>query len=672
MNMQQLFTVETGKPYPLGASTQKNGINLALYSLEKETTLCLFNHDTQKLLCEIPLDPNANKTGDIWHILIHNLPDNLYYAYRASNTDKFLLDPYAKTVSSGNRWGKSSGLSSNEPNYYHPLGGAIANGDFNWEGIQSPKIPLKELIIYEMHVRGFTCHPSSQANNKGTFLGIIEKIPHLVDLGINAVELMPIHEFNEMEYLKENPISHEKLYNYWGYSTVNFFSPMNRYNSSENIGTAIKEFKTLVKELHRNGIEVILDVVFNHTAEGNENGPIYSFKGFANSVYYMLDSHGKYLDFTGCGNTVNCNRPAVREFIVDCLRYWTSDMQVDGFRFDLASIFSRDYNGNYLPLSPIIDEISQDPVLSQTKLIAEPWDAVGLYEVGRFYPQQPRWAEWNGKYRDTVRRFIKGTPGVKGEFATRLCGSQDLYHSRAPYCSINFVTSHDGFTLYDLVSYNHKHNIENGEDNRDGFDANDSWNCGTEGPSVNKKVIALRERQMRNFHIALMVSHGVPMLLMGDEYAHTRKGNNNAWCQDNELNWFLWDQLKDKSAFFNFYRKLIHFRKVHPILKNEYFLTNNDVEWHGCNPLTPEWETHFQFLAFTLKDLQNQNDLYIAFNAHDQFVNLQFPQNAHNKTWHWIANTANLPPQDFFDVPQAIASISYKMMSHSALILKAL
>ncbi len=517
-----------------------------------------------------------------------------------------------------------------------------------------------------MHVRGFTRDDSSKVQHPGTYLGLIEKIPYLKELGVNAVELLPIHEFNEKEAVQINPLTKQKLCNYFGYSTVNFFSPMNRYASQSNQDKALIEFKTMVRELHKNGIEVILDVVYNHTFEGNHQGPVLSFRGFDAPAYYMIDAQGNYLNFSGVGNTVNCNHPVSWELILQSLRYWVTEMHVDGFRFDLASILTRGENGAPLAYPPMVEAISRDPILSHTKLIAEAWDAGGLYQVGGFY-HGTRWSEWNGKYRDVVRRFIKGTPGHKMAFATALCGSQDLYGwGRAPICSVNFITAHDGFSLADLVTYNEKHNESNGEENRDGFDHNDSWNCGIEGHSLNKKIVNLRERQIRNFHFALMISQGIPMVLMGDEYAHTRHGNNNTWCQDNELNWFLWNRLDIRPGFNRFFRSLIQFRKDHPLLKRETFLEDKDITWHGITPDKPEWGNENHLVAFTLNSDQGP-DIYIAFNAGHILQTLTIPPAGTGKNWFWVVNTYNTSPEDFFDEGHR-PKLMGQILSHSFLL----
>lgn len=662
------FNLTRGHPLPLGSIKFGDGINFAITAKNATSmTLCLFSSN-HKLMpeFEISLDPKQHKTGDVWHILIQPLPPNFLYMYRVNESPLFLLDPYAKEVFTTNSWGSNSGN-------YIPFGAIPAENAFDWENDTPPSIPIDELIIYEMHTRGLTIHKSSGVKNPGTFLGIIEKIPYFLDLGVNAIELLPVFEFDETENQKCSLITKQRLFNYWGYSTVNFFAPMQRYASSAEPGAALSEFKAMVKALHQNGIEIILDVVYNHTAEGNHEGPSYSFKGLDEEIYYMEDSTGSYLNYSGCGNTFNCNHPICRELILSSLRYWVTEMHVDGFRFDLAPILGRGTKGQPLKNPPLIEAISEDPILSQTKLISEPWDAAGLFQVGSFYPQSARWSEWNGRYRDIVRRFIKGTER-KGAFVTNICGSEDLYHQFSPCRSINFVIAHDGFSLADLVSYNRKHNLANGEDNRDGSDQNDSWNCGVEGPTQNKKIIGLRARLMRNYHLALMVSRGVPMIAMGDEYGHTKEGNNNTWCHDNELNWFLWDEWEKNSDFYRFYKKMIHFRKEHPLLRQNKFFSHEDIDWHGYKLFQPNWDQNNHFIAYTLKDRVHGNDLYIAFNSDHDPVTIEFPKNTQNKCWHWIVNTANSSPQDFFDngMEPPISKATYVMSPYSALMLKAI
>lgn len=672
----QTVTIETtsiqisvGFPHPFGATVYLDGVNFSVVCIHaSKLSLCLYSsREPHKLLYEFNLDPIYNKTGNVWHIFLHKLPLDMLYLYRVDDKDPSLLDPYAKEVITTPKW------IENREDGYHPYGGIYPLKTFAWEDDKPPLIPLEDLVIYEMHVRGYTVHESSGVANPGTFLGLIEKIPHLLDLGVNAVELLPIHEFNECENTHINPITKQPLCQFWGYSTVNFFSPMQRYASNDELGSAITDFKTMVKELHRNGIEVILDVVYNHTAEGNDQGPVISFDGFDSPIYYMLDEKGHHLNFTGCGNTFNCNHPIVRELIKESLRYWVTEMHVDGFRFDLASTLTRGTKGQPLVYSPILEVISNDPILAKVKLIAEPWDAAGLYQVGSFFEHgSGRWSEWNARYRDTIRRFIKGT-GFKGEFVNNICGSQDFYHSVTPYASINFVTAHDGFTLQDLVSYNRKHNLGNGEHNRDGTNDNESWNCGIEGPTLNKTVAKIRSQQIRNLHFALMISRGIPMLLMGDEYAHTKHGNNNTWCQDNDLNWFLWDQLDKHADFHRFYKGMIHFRKQHALLRQNKFLRPEDAVWHGQKLGLPNWAAQDRLIAFTLLDHQGGNDLFIAFHSGPGELEIELPTKENKKKWFWVVNTANPPPNDFYDEGSEVlvTEEEFTMPPYSAIMLKA-
>ncbi len=669
--MSEKLSTDRGFPLPYGATKTNGGFNFAIFSKHaREVSLCLFHPDEEKAFAEIPLKAEENKTGYVWHIQVYDIPPNCHYGFRVAgpyspmqglffDNRRVLLDPYSKQVASPSTWGTGK---RRDVTHIHK-GVVQPDVSFDWEGDVHPQLAAHELIIYEMHVRGFTNDPSSKVEHKGGFLGIIEKIPYLKSLGVNCIELMPIHEFNEMENRLTNPETNEPLFNYWGYSTVNFFSPTNRYGTPN-------DFKQLVKALHQNGIEVILDVVYNHTSEGNQNGPLNSFKGLENPVYYMLAPDGHYYNFSGCGNTFNCNHPVVREIIRDSLRYWVSEMHVDGFRFDLASILVRSHDGIPLENPPIIEAITLDPILANIKLIAEAWDAGGLYQVGSF-PAMGRWAEWNGRYRDDVRKFIKGTEGSVGYFATRLGGSQDLYgRGRLPSHSINFVTCHDGFSLNDLVSYNDKHNENNGEDNRDGDNNNLSWNCGAEGATDDEKIIELRVRQRKNFHVALMVSQGVPMLLMGDEYGHSKNGNNNTWSHDSRLNWFQWDTLEENPSFFRFYQHMIAFRKAHPILSRSRFLQEKDVIWHGVKPEEADWSVSNRFIACSLPDTIHKYVLYIAFNAFHEEVEIELPKVDH--PWRQHVYTFLPSPQDIVEEKEAaeIKEDKFVMAPYSALILK--
>lgn len=661
--------VKPGKAYPFGASKTGNGVNFAIYAKDpQKISLCIFEENRlDQPINEIELTSDAHRTGHVWHAELSGLPEIFAYAYRIQLKNQqdahFILDPFSKQIAGKEKWHDEVV----ENPVYQPLG-KVTNSNFDWEGDKPLNLPMHKLIIYEMHIRGFTRHSSSNVEYPGTYRGAIEKIPHLLELGINAVELMPIHEFNEQEALHKNPETGKKLHNYFGYSSVNFFAPMNRYAASDD---AVNEFKEMVKAFHKNGIEVILDVVFNHTAEGNEKGPTLSFKGLDLGAYYMINNDGAYLNFSGCGNTFNCNHPVVREFILDALRYWVTEMHVDGFRFDLASIFNRAEDGTPLENAPLVEALSNDPILANRKLIAEAWDAGGLYQVGHFYPRMPVWSEWNGKYRDTVRNFIKGSADQKKMFAGALSGSQELYgNGRSPASSINFVTAHDGFSLMDLVSYNEKHNLPNGEENNDGLNQNDSWNCGAEGPTNSKKINNLRKKQLRNYLLALMISQGVPMLLMGDEYAHTRNGNNNTWCQDNELNWFLWNQLGERSDFFRFYKSLINFRKSNPLLQRDAFLGEQDVKWHGVHPDQPDWDNDNRFVAFTLNDPDGQPSLYAAFNAGHDYKHLIIPSLPDGKFWRWVVNTNNASSDDFYDGIKKLDNLIYNMPPYSSLLLQ--
>lgn len=670
--------IERGSAGPLGCLRVGSGMNFALYSkAATQVTLHLFQLNNDKPFLSVTLDPKFHKTGWIWHVWVGSLPHEILYAYSVDGPHdpgkgfhfdpaRLLTDPYSFGLNSSSVWGE--GIVEGKV-----LSKAICSRPFDWGNVPAPRIPMQDLIIYEMHVRGFTQHQSSKVQHPGTYRGVIEKIPHLLRLGVNAVELLPIFEFNEKENLKKNPKTNEQLYNYWGYSTVNFFAPMPRYSSDSSYHGAIDEFKTMVKELHKNGIEVILDVVYNHTAEGNEKGPWYSFRGIDNPTYYMLNPDGSYMNFSGTGNTFNCNNPIVEKLILDSLRYWVTEMHVDGFRFDLASILTRDPNGAPMGEPPVIKAICQDPVLANVKLIAEAWDAGGLYQVGHF-PGEGKWSEWNGRYRDIVRRFIKGTDTQVTSFARSLCGSDDLYGGTGQPCtSINFVIAHDGFTLRDLVSYQGKHNEQNGEDNRDGMNENDSWNCGQEGPTKNHSIIEMRERQMKNFLVALMVSLGVPMILMGDEYGETHQGNNNTWCQDNILNWYFWDELEKHTDLFRFSRAIINFRKKHQTLRRCEFLKTEDTDWHGIEPFKPDWGEKSRFIAYTLKDPGQNTFLYIAFNSHFETLHLTLPPPPEHKNWYLVVDTSKHSPEDFQEQPFKHPPIrhTYNLPSHTALILEA-
>ena len=525
------------------------GVNFSIFSTSATAcTLVLFEHDRDTPLAEIPFPPEY-KLGHVWAMVVHDLRyENLEYGFRMDgpwnpkeghyfDPAKILLDPCAREIVGREEW-----MGQRQPSHKPVFRSKVPGGPAIIEPNGISRVPDHELIIYEMHVRGFTSHPSSQVKHPGTFKGVAEKVAALKDLGINCVELMPVFEFDETENPRTNPTTGDPLCNYWGYSTVGFFAPKSSYAASGKKFRQVQEMKDMVRTLHSEGIEVMLDVVFNHTAEGNADGPVFSFRGIDNKIWYILDENGGFTNYSGCGNTLNCNYPAVREFVINCLRYWAAEYHIDGFRFDLASILGRDSKGEPLANPPLLEFLAHDPVLADCKLVAEAWDAGGLYQVGNF-PSYGRWMEWNGKYRDCVRRFLKGDGGMVGEMVQRIMGSPDLYAAagRKPTASVNFITCHDGFTLRDLFSYNGKQNLENGEGNRDGTNDNLSWNCGTEGGTEDPAINAMRRRQAKNAMAILMCSQGVPMIYMGDESGRTQRGNNNAYCHDADWNWLDWE-----------------------------------------------------------------------------------------------------------------------------------
>ncbi|MBF0337849.1 MAG: glycogen debranching protein GlgX, partial [Nitrospirae bacterium] len=553
-----------GSPLPMGATVKGDGVNFAIFSKHATSvTLVIFASGVREPVAEIPLHQCFNKTGDVWHVFVRGVGVQTRYGYRMArdvddmypihrcNPDNVLLDPYATALTGASTWGKIYKRRGDDPGevFANTRRCLVIEDDYDWEYDKPLEIPLRDSIIYEMHVRGFTAHQSSAVSAPGTYAGIVEKIPYLKELGVTAIELLPIAEFEEMDSDRIDPSTGQRLKNFWGYQPISFFAPKASYAADSKNGGQLREFKNMVRKLHEANIEVILDVVFNHTAEGNEKGPSFSFKGIDNSTYYIIDPiDGHYHNYSGCGNTLNCNHPVVRNVILDCLRFWVMEMHVDGFRFDLASILGRGRKGEVLRDPPLLERIAADPILANTKLIAEAWDAAGLYQVGTF-PNWGRWAEWNGKFRDDIRRFVRGESGMVNHLISRLMGSPEMYKesNREPWHSINFVTSHDGFTLNDLVSYNGKRNDNNGEQNRDGADDNFSWDCGWEGSTKNADVNQLRRQQIKNFATLMFISHGVPMILAGDEIARTQNGNNNAYCQDNELGWFNWDLTKTNS-----------------------------------------------------------------------------------------------------------------------------
>lgn len=653
------FAVRRGHPLPYGADARRGGVNFAVFSMNATSvTLVLFLQGDDTPVLEIPLDSRYNRTGDVWHVLVEGIDPGIEYGFRVAcdpnrqpelvrcDPDALLVDPYGKAVSGLQVWGPVSGPGGR----LDRLRSRVVEEEFDWEHEHPLNTPLVDSIIYEIHPRGFTRHGSAGVDHPGTFRGVTEKIPYLQELGVTAVELMPVTEFDESDNTFRNPDTGEPLLNYWGYQPVSFFAPKASYAGELGPDHAVREFKEMVKALHEAGIEVILDMVFNHTGEGDERGTTFSWRGLDNPTYYLLEPEtGRYLNYSGCGNTMNCNHPVVRSQILTALRYWVTEMHVDGFRFDLASILGRGRSGEVLPNPPILEAIAADPVMAHVKLIAEAWDAAGLYQVGSF-PNWGRWAEWNGHYRDDLRRFVKSDPGLTRALATRLSGSPDLYRGsgRAPWHSINFVTCHDGFTLADLVSFDEKHNEANGEGNRDGHPENLSWNCGVEGPTSSAQVKALRARQMRNFLTLLFVSQGVPMLLGGDELGRTQQGNNNAWCQDNELSWVDWSMLETNRELLRFTSRLVRFRKAHRSLRRRTFFEDearSPVAWHGVKLGKPDWEEESRELGMHLAS-SGDDDVYVFANAHWEPRRFELPRLKAPRRWRLFVDTSREPGAD--------------------------
>ncbi len=680
------FSLKTQSvPFPMGASCieRQPGSytwNFAVFSKEKLTHFVIQDSKRAEPPSFIPLIEEKNRSGSIWHIQIITSDFSLFWCWAVQKDQKYhvIQDPYAKLLDTKNKWGENKWeqIRNGIP---LPLGMT-----YDWEKLYQEHVTHLEmskaqkdtpLFIYEMHVRGFTQDQSSRVAFPGTFIGAIEKIPHLKKLGITAVELMPITEFDESEWPRQNPITNRPLYNYWGYSPLNFFAPNGRYFSSDDPQLWPNEFLAFVQTCHQHEIQVILDVVLNHTGEGNENGPNYSFKSLGKEVYYLLGSNEAYLNYSGCGNTINANHPIVSHMLIQSLQHWVMAYGVDGFRFDLASSLTRNQNGNPMNEPLFLEQLTHDPILSKTILIMEPWDAAGLYQTGYLYKlnqkQTPRFLEWNDKFRDDVRRFMRGEKKSAGRFATRMCGSHDLY-SFPPQTSINYVTAHDGFSIQDLVSYNTKHNLENGEMNHDGAYENYSWNCGAEGVTTNNAILSLRIRQMQNYFVALFLAQGSPMMLMGDEYGHTKSGNNNTWCHDSRLNWFLWDNLHSPINMTSFINHLIGIRLSSGLFSQNSFIAPSDIEWHGIKPYTPDWSDESSLVAFSLLNSEGTPVLYIAFyTGHKNDISLEIPAPPQNKTWCVYVNTSMTRPQNFSLRKKApkLGSYHIKMHPHSALVL---
>ncbi|MBI4870089.1 MAG: glycogen debranching protein GlgX [Candidatus Riflebacteria bacterium] len=662
------FETAPGRPHPLGASYDREGkgTNFAVFSQHAtEVEVLLFDeHDSPEPVQVLRLDPRVNRTFYFWHVYVKDALPGMHYAFRVDGPEapekghrfcpaKLLIDPYARG-NTNTLWRRPDACGT-EDNLRTSLRSVIIDqADYDWEGDQPLRRPMSETVIYEMHVRGFTRDPSSGVKHPGTFAGVVEKIPYLKELGVTAVELMPVFEFDDTEVLRDGPDG-KPLVNYWGYSTVGFFSPHRAFCVTANEGTHLREFRDMVKALHRAGIEVLLDVVFNHTNEGNHQGPTISFKGLDNSIYYHLvaDQPEYYMDYSGCGNTLNCNHPIVEKLIVECLKFWVCEMHVDGFRFDEGSILSRGQDGAPMEYPPVLWHIETSEVLADTKVIAEAWDAAGLYQIG-YFPGY-RWAEWNGRFRDDVRKFVKGDPGVAGAVASRLAGSSDLYEASGhlPVNSVNFVTCHDGFTMNDLVSYNEKHNWANGEENRDGINDNQSWNCGIEGETDDESVERLRNRQVKNFAAILLLSQGVPMLCAGDEFRRTQGGNNNAYCHDDPLSWLDWSLLKKHPDVYRFFSRMVGFRRRHPIIHRSRFFSGElnsrglkDIEWHGTQLGKPDFEdAQSRVLAFTMGGFGDDPDLHVLMNMHWEPLEFELPV-VPGRTWYRVVDTSLASPQD--------------------------
>lgn len=680
------FKIRPGFFRMYGACVASNGVSFTINSHgATRCTLLLFKPQAPKPYARIPF-PDSYRIGDTYSMLVYDIkPDEFEYAFSFDgpyepakgllfNEENVLLDPYSRAVTGQRKWGEK------------PEGGKdfeyrarVVKSSFDWGNIKQLEQPFEDLVIYEIHVRGYTKDKSSGVSAPGTFAGLKDKIPYLKDLGINAVELMPIFEFDEMESARV--VDGVQLYNYWGYNTVSFFAPNTSYAFNEEHNHEGDELKSLIKALKENGIEVILDVVFNHTAEGNEMGPCFSFKGIDNNVYYMLTPDAHYYNFSGCGNVMNCNHPVVRNFIIDCLRHWAVEYRVDGFRFDLASILGRDQNGAPMANPPILESLAFDPVLGKMKLIAEAWDAGGLYQVGSF-PSWNRWAEWNGRYRDDMRSFLKGDDGMAGNAITRITGSRDLYspESRGHKASVNFLTCHDGFTLYDLYSYNEKHNEKNGWNNTDGDNNGHSWNCGAEGETDDPNVNGLRRRLIKNAFAALLCSRGPAMFFAGDEFCNTQFGNNNAYCQDNIISWLDWSRLEEFKEIHDFVRHMIQFRKEHPILRKMTKPSScqlPEISVHNGTPFnaSTDYKTKLIGIMYAGRNEEDTEDdiVFYCMNAYWEPLVMQLPVLPNGKHWHVDTNTnaEYFDGEDFTEKTELLGVNTIRVPARTTIILVA-
>ncbi len=666
--------VQEGNPIPGGARSRGEGVNFSFFSRHATRVRLEFYNGAVDATPSrvIDLDPIRNRTGDVWHVWVRGIESGQLYAYRVDgpyrpgegdrfNSHKLLFDPYATAITGIDNWDftpargydSSSNLADLSFSALDDAGSmpkcVFTHEHFDWQNDSPPKHTASEGVLYETHVRGFTIHPSSAVAYPGTFRGLTEKIPYLQDLGVTGVELMPVQEFNANELRHMDPITGERLKNYWGYDPVAFFAPKGSYCSRGSLGEQTVEFKEMVANFHRAGIEVIVDTVLNHTAEGNELGPTLCLRGIDNSIFYMLQENDRryYKDFAGTGNTLNANHPIVQDYVMDVLRYWVMQMHVDGFRFDLASVLGRDEHGNILQNAPLLERIAEDPILRDVKIIAEAWDAGGAYQVGSF--SERRWREWNGRYRDDVRRFWIGDSGMVGTFASRIGGSSDLYQKagKGPDASLNFITCHDGFTMNDLVSYKQKHNDENGEYNHDGTPANYSDNCGVEGPTDDPAVEATRKRMIKNLLVTLLISRGVPMLSGGDEFRRTQHGNNNAYCQDNAINWYDWSLLDKHQEIHQFTRAMIAFRRAHPVLRKEAFYTDDEIKWFGPQGFVPNWmDPQLKSLACMVLG-ESEPAVFLMFNAANEPVEFSLPALPEATNWRLAVDTSRPAPEDF-------------------------
>jgi glycogen operon protein len=685
-----IYKTAEGQPHPLGATVTETGVNFSLFSQNATgVELLLFErHDSPQPFQTIKLDPFVNKTFHFWHVHVDKLPSGAHYAYRVDgpdvpqaghrfNRNKVLIDPYA-LGNTNTLWDRARACDASDNVAASMRSVVVETAGYNWEGDAPLNRPIEDAIVYETHVRGFTRSPSSGVAQPGTFAGLIEKIPYLKQLGVTAVELLPVFDFDETAVLRQH--DGKPLTNFWGYSTLGFFAPQSSYCVSPECGRHLDEFRDMVKALHKAGIEVILDVVFNHTEEGNHQGPLFEFRGIDNRTYYYLTPWDQrfYFDYTGCGNTFNCNHPIAEKLIVDSLRYWVTTTHVDGFRFDEGSILSRGEDGAPLAHPPVVWQIELDEEIADSKVIAEAWDAAGLYQIGHF--PGDRWSEWNGRYRDDIRGFVRGDPGLVGGVAGRIAGSSDLYQDRGarPVNSINFITCHDGFTMNDLVSYNWKHNEANGEGNRDGINDNVSWNCGAEGQTADPAIEALRERQVKNFATILMLSRGVPMFVAGDEVRRTQQGNNNAYCQDNEVSWFDWKLADSNSGLLRFWQRMIAFRKAHPEVRKGQFYGSAvnergmpEITWHGTKLNAPGWnDGGARALAFTVAGFNRSEDLHVMMNMYWDKLEFEVPP-VRGREWFVAVDTAEPSPHDIAEPgkePQ-FSGTTYPVQGRSVVVL---